>query len=383
MSPSPFADHGLFIEIKELIQSAKQRAAVAINVELTTLYWQVGKRIFAFTATPKTKTLELFGRLPKPDEVPSKRNKPEAYHVYSMRQAIEEGFILDVLKNYTNYKVAYNLALKIQASDQEVESKRAKVKLNRWVRLHDYNKIFNTPGSLPSRNEISKADNKSRKNVKNFIKQLVTDFQVQSERKYEDAATERIFGNVLITSNESYVLEIEPSDRRYTVIQTGQDLKKAGWNIPKALKDIRSELHGFADFLRRYDVDWVDYHKALDTPEKQALIASTTDRFSFFVAKLKEGNPNYFETMVYEQGIESSLNPEQIKDETTKAYKDGFTVDLLSRLFKLMNDNEEITSRKLLKSLRAVDPILFENKNAVKDSGGNYKANGTFYFIVK
>ena len=93
----------------------------------------------AFTATPKTKTLELFGRLPNPNEAPSKKNKPEAYHVYSMRQAIEEGFILDVLKNYTNYKVAYNLAMKIQGSDQEVESKKAKVKLNQWVRLHDYN----------------------------------------------------------------------------------------------------------------------------------------------------------------------------------------------------------------------------------------------------
>lgn len=94
---------------------------------------------FAFTATPKSKTLELFGRLPNPTLPPSKTNLPAAYHVYSMRQAIEEGFILDVLKNYTNYKVAYNLALKIQGADQEVESKKAKVKLNQWVRLHDYN----------------------------------------------------------------------------------------------------------------------------------------------------------------------------------------------------------------------------------------------------
>lgn len=94
---------------------------------------------FAFTATPKTKTLELFGRLPNPAEPPSKTNLPEAYHVYSMRQAIEEGFILDVLKNYTNYKVAYNLALKMQEADAEVDSKKAKVKLNQWVRLHDYN----------------------------------------------------------------------------------------------------------------------------------------------------------------------------------------------------------------------------------------------------
>jgi type I restriction enzyme R subunit len=94
---------------------------------------------YAFTATPKPKTLELFGRLPDPTQQPSKQNKPEAYHVYSMRQAIEEGFILDVLKNYTNYHVAYQLAQKIEAADTEVDSKKAKIKLNKWVRLHDYN----------------------------------------------------------------------------------------------------------------------------------------------------------------------------------------------------------------------------------------------------
>ena len=94
---------------------------------------------FAFTATPKPKTLELFGRLPDPALPASKSNKPHAFHVYSMRQAIEEGFILDVLKNYTSYKVAYQLAQKIEARDEEVESKKAKVKLGQWVRLHDYN----------------------------------------------------------------------------------------------------------------------------------------------------------------------------------------------------------------------------------------------------
>lgn len=94
---------------------------------------------FAFTATPKDKTLQLFGRVPNPALIPSATNKPEPYHIYSMRQAIEEGFILDVLKNYTNYKVAYQLALKLQQVDQEVDSKRARVKLNQWVRLHDHN----------------------------------------------------------------------------------------------------------------------------------------------------------------------------------------------------------------------------------------------------
>ncbi len=94
---------------------------------------------YAFTATPKSKTLELFGRRPKPDEPASKTNKPAAFHVYSMRQAIEEGFILDVLKNYTNYKVAYQLLQKLEDGDKEVDSKKAKIKLNQWVTLHDHN----------------------------------------------------------------------------------------------------------------------------------------------------------------------------------------------------------------------------------------------------
>lgn len=94
---------------------------------------------YAFTATPKPKTLELFGRLPDPEEPASATNKPAAFHVYTMRQAIEEGFILDVLKNYTNYKVAYQLLQKLEDKDREVDSNRAKVRLNQWVTLHDYN----------------------------------------------------------------------------------------------------------------------------------------------------------------------------------------------------------------------------------------------------
>lgn len=94
---------------------------------------------YAFTATPKAKTLELFGRVPDPLLPPSSDNKPAAYHVYSMRQAIEEGFILDVLKNYTNYKVVYKLTQKLAAKDHEVDAKKGKVKVNQWVRLHDHN----------------------------------------------------------------------------------------------------------------------------------------------------------------------------------------------------------------------------------------------------
>ncbi len=85
---------------------------------------------FAFTATPKAKTLELFGR---PDE----DGKPGAFHTYSMRQAIEEGFILDVLKHYVSYKAFYKLGS--QADEKLVPQMKAKKVLARFASMHAYN----------------------------------------------------------------------------------------------------------------------------------------------------------------------------------------------------------------------------------------------------
>jgi type I restriction enzyme, R subunit len=94
----------------------------------------------AFTATPKAKTLELFGRRRNPGQPAGPDNLPEAFHVYSMRQAIEEGFILDVLKNYTPYKLAFKLANEGREWDEkEVERSEALKGIMRWVRLHPYN----------------------------------------------------------------------------------------------------------------------------------------------------------------------------------------------------------------------------------------------------
>ncbi|KGD34421.1 type I restriction endonuclease subunit R [Burkholderia pseudomallei] len=92
-----------------------------------------GLTYVAFTATPKQKTLELFGR-------PGADGLPEPFHVYSMRQAIEEGFILDVLKNYTTYKLAFKLAHDGQEYDEkQVERSTAMKGIMQWVRLHPYN----------------------------------------------------------------------------------------------------------------------------------------------------------------------------------------------------------------------------------------------------
>ncbi len=94
---------------------------------------------FAFTGTPKHSTFMLFGRPPNPDEPPSDEdNKPVAFHRYTMRQAIEEGFILDVLNGFVPYQTAFNLAKQVEDS-KRVSSKAAKRALAQWMSLHPTN----------------------------------------------------------------------------------------------------------------------------------------------------------------------------------------------------------------------------------------------------
>ncbi len=86
---------------------------------------------FAFTATPKYKTLAIFGKKGAED-------KPEPYHLYSMRQAIEEGFILDVLQNYTNYELYFKLSKAIE-EDPNLNKKKASRAIGSFVNFHPHN----------------------------------------------------------------------------------------------------------------------------------------------------------------------------------------------------------------------------------------------------
>jgi type I restriction enzyme R subunit len=118
---------------EQLKQEAIKKAEEEGEEKLEKLFRSMAKRgkqanvsFFAFTATPKHKTLKVFG------------NKGKPAHRYTMRQAIEEGFILDVLKNYTTYKVYYNL-VKASEIDEKVERKKAAKGLARFLRLHPHN----------------------------------------------------------------------------------------------------------------------------------------------------------------------------------------------------------------------------------------------------
>ena len=118
---------------ERLREEARKRAAEEGRKDMEELFRSMAKRgkqanlsFFAFTATPKHKTFAVFGRGGQPA------------HRYTMRQAIEEGFILDVLQNYTTYGTYFKL-LKACKDDPNVERKTAALALARFMRLHPHN----------------------------------------------------------------------------------------------------------------------------------------------------------------------------------------------------------------------------------------------------
>ena len=118
---------------KDLQEEAEKQAAAEGREDMEALFRSMAKRgrqanlsFFAFTATPKHKTLKVFGRGGEPA------------HRYAMRQAIEEGFILDVLRHYTRY-AAYSRLLKACEDDPNVERKPAAKALSRFLRMHPHN----------------------------------------------------------------------------------------------------------------------------------------------------------------------------------------------------------------------------------------------------
>ena len=131
-------------ELQELNDGGEVSTEDILAAQMATRADDAGITFVAFTATPKNKTMELFGSCPDPTRKPAPDNLPAPFHVYSMRQAIEEKFILDVLQNYTPYSLAFRLAHHGANGDQEVTEKEvernaAMKGIMGWVRLHPYN----------------------------------------------------------------------------------------------------------------------------------------------------------------------------------------------------------------------------------------------------
>jgi type I restriction enzyme, R subunit len=116
-------------ELKDVADGGEIDIEAVLAAEATERAESANISYFAFTATPKGKTLELFGRKPTPDD------KPLPFHVYTMKQAIEEGYILDLLSGYHSFKLAFQVGQNA-AHGSDVDQAQATKEVMRWVKLN-------------------------------------------------------------------------------------------------------------------------------------------------------------------------------------------------------------------------------------------------------
>lgn len=210
-------------------------------------------------------------------------------------------------------------------------------------------------------NEVA-VDMKGRRNVKNFLKQLVTDEYVNVETKFKDAAEKRIYANVLITSNEAFPIEVEPSDRRFTIFQTGKGLKVQGWDMDRAIENIQGELSSFAEYLGNYKVDWALYNTAMDTPEKQAIVDGTTSQVRRYLHAIINHDLSFFTD--FDEDKENNWLYINLK----LAFQDKkISQSLLYDAFEKLYDTKK-SAKKFTSETRNLNPDYF-GRDKLKKSG--------------
>ena len=170
---------------------------------------------FGFTATPKPKTVEVFGTM-------GTNGKPVPFHLYSMKQAIEEGFILDVLKNYTTYKTYYKLSKQIE-DDPKVNKKKAARAIGRFMSLHPHN--------LAQKTEVM---------VEHF-RQVVAN-KIGGKAKAMVVSSSRLHAVRYKEEFDKYILEKGYKDIKTIVAFSGKVIHN---NAPEGVTEV--ELNGFAE----------------------------------------------------------------------------------------------------------------------------------------
>lgn len=170
---------------------------------------------FAFTATPKPKTVEVFGAM-------GKNGKPEPFHLYSMKQAIEEGFILDVLKHYTTYKTYFKLSKEIE-DDPKVNKKKASRAIGRFMSLHPHN--------LAQKTEIM---------VEHF-RQVVSK-KIGGKAKAMVVTSSRLHAVRYKEEFDKYIQEKGYTDVRTIVAFSGKVIHR---NAPEGVTEV--EMNGFSE----------------------------------------------------------------------------------------------------------------------------------------
>ena len=173
---------------------------------------------------------------------------------------------------------------------------------------------------------------------------------------------------MLITSNESYVLEVEPSDRRYTIFNTAGNIAKKDFlgygSYEKFASQIERELEDFALLLKGYPVDVKLANTALDTPEKMALIEATTDKYTLFAKAIINKDLLFFEDL-------RNGNFNLFKELKEDFLNNRINQALIPKIYNAIFD-ENIASKTLMRRLRNIEPVKFDTSNIRKSDGIKY-----------
>lgn len=248
--------------------------------------------------------------------------------------------------------------------------------------INDKSLNTNYKGSLVENTLFFNLDEISAKSssssVKNFLKALVTNASITAEKKFKNLEKETpIYGQILITSNELYALEIEPSDRRFTVFSTGVNLSHCNFlgygNYEVLSNSIQNELESFAIYLKNYQVDKEYANKALNTPEKDDLInkykisknpqkliklSKVEQNIIEFAEAIRLRNYSLFYSIV--DGSKIKLKNEIIFD----LQNNLFRVENLLPAFKTLYGSRNFsTNSELLRKLQKINFNLFSTQN--------------------
>jgi len=213
----------LSLEVAEELEAEQKDLSDIIEEEIRSKGVQKNISFFAFTATPKPKTIELFGTM--------RDGMKEPFDIYSMEQAIKEGFILDVLKNYTSFKRYYKIVKRSEIPDKEYEKKKTVRLLSSYVDLQDH--AIEKKARIMIEHFVSQTQNEIQGQARAMLVTRSRLHAVRFKRKFDDIMREMKLPYGALVAFSGTVRDDE----------TGMDYTEANMNqlqgkisIPKALK---------------------------------------------------------------------------------------------------------------------------------------------------
>ncbi len=354
---------------------------------------------FAFTATPKNKTLETFGiKVPYINEHGEEHFQSYPFHTYSMKQAIEEEFILDVLKNYTTYKSFFKIKESEKASgEEEYDTKKANKKIRSFVEGHEL------AISDKARTMIDHFNKHVYFLIDHKAKAMVVCKSIEAAMKYKDA-----FDHYLKELNSPYksIVAFSGKKKHY---KTGEELTEEKMNafsdgindIPKQFKKLEYRFLIVADKYQTgfdqpllhtmyvdkelSDVQAVQTLSRLNRAYKPAKKDTFVLDFFNITEDIKEAFKPYYTTTILSQETDANkLNALQEDLDEFQIYDE----DQLLQFFKLYhNSNEKNDNRPKLDRIIDVIQACFA-EDLIKDQQIDFKSKAksfvrTYSYLAK